>query len=464
MEEWWPQERSTDYRSKPPRANRCAFLVPGAVPKDGCDTLAGWPGERGLRDVGEPTGLQEQPQYSGNRTMNKRALLIGSSFSAAPMLFRLKRRGIHVSVCGSAPSDPCHQYGDASFFVDYSKREALLELVKAEGFDYIVPTCNDYSYMSGAWVADQIGLPGFDRFEVAEKLHTKDGFRGVTNACGTPAPRAIWVRPDEPYALPDSGFPLLVKPVDSFSGRGVTKVEDAASLDAAVRSAMAASRSASAVIENFVEGDLYSHSAYIKGGKVAVDFFVDEFCTVYPYQVNCSNYPSRLPDHVREGVREAMNDLIARLDLVDGLLHTQFISNGRDFWIIECMRRCPGDLYGGLVERSEGIDYTDMFVQPFIGEELRMPDLSAAPRSIGRHTISFAQPLVFQSFSCDFPGSNLEVVPLKNSGESVGVAPFDKLAITFHEYASADQMFTHTPKLHEYVRMKRLDIQQQVGE
>jgi formate-dependent phosphoribosylglycinamide formyltransferase (GAR transformylase) len=389
--------------------------------------------------------------------MNKRALLIGSSFSAAPMLFRLRRRGIHVSVCGSLSSDPCHQYGDASYFVDYSKREDLYALVQAERFDYLVPTCNDYAYMSAAWVADQMGFPGFDRLETAEKLHTKDGFRAVTNICGTPAPKATWVKAGEPFSLPEARFPLLVKPVDSFSGRGVTKVQDAAELDAAVGAAVDASRSGRAVIENFVDGELYSHSAFVCNGKVALDFFVDEFCTVYPYQVNCSNHPSKLSEGVRSRVRGAMNELIAMLGLVDGLLHTQFICNGADFWIIECMRRCPGDLYGGLIERSLGIDYTDLFVQPYIGEALRLTPGVTAPRFIGRHTISLTEPLVCQSFACDFPGSNVEIVPLKGSGEAVGVAPFDKLAITFHEYGSSQDMYTHTPKLHEYVRVQRLD-------
>lgn len=389
--------------------------------------------------------------------MNKRALLIGSSFSAAPMLFQLRRRGVHVSVCGSLPSDPCHQYGDASFFVDYSKPDALLELVKSEVFDFIVPTCNDYSYMSGAWVAEQMGFPGFDRFYTAQTLHTKDGFRKVTNACGTPAPKATWVNDGVPFDWPDARFPLLVKPVDSFSGRGVTKVQDASALSAAVRAALDASRSGSAVIEDFVDGDLYSHSAFVRNGEVALDFFVDEFCTVYPYQVNCSNFPSKLSADVQARVRAAMNELIAQLELVNGLLHTQFICNGSDFWIIECMRRCPGDLYGGLIERSLGVDYTDLFVQPFLGEDLPLEPTRAVPRCIGRHTLSFADPMVFQSYTCDFPGTNLEIVPLKGSGEPVGVAPFDKLAISFVEFAGADDMFAHTARLHEYVRIRRLD-------
>ena len=106
----------------------------------------------------------------------KKALLVGSSFSAAPIFFSLKKRGLHVSVCGNQESDPCHQYSDDSFFIDYSDRDQLLQLLETEQFDYLIPTCNDYSYMSSAWAAQKIGFPGFDRYDVATTLHTKKYF------------------------------------------------------------------------------------------------------------------------------------------------------------------------------------------------------------------------------------------------------------------------------------------------
>ena len=93
-----------------------------------------------------------------------------------------------VSVCGSAPADPCHQYADQSFFIDYSDRDAVLALVEAEQFDYLVPTCNDFSYMSCAWVAERCGFAGFDRYPVATILHTKNAFREVMERHGLRSP------------------------------------------------------------------------------------------------------------------------------------------------------------------------------------------------------------------------------------------------------------------------------------
>jgi formate-dependent phosphoribosylglycinamide formyltransferase (GAR transformylase) len=383
--------------------------------------------------------------------MTKRTLLVGSSFSAAPIFFELKKRGHHVSVCGSVPADPCHQYADRSFHVDYSDREALLALVEVEHFDYLVPTCNDFSYISCAWVAEHRGFAGFDHYAVANILHTKNVFRELMENGDFHSPRARRLSAGGTVDVEGLRFPLLVKPVDSFSGRGVSKIGDVSALSGALNAAQQASRSGDAVVEEFVVGRLFSHSAFVREQVIVADFFVDEFCTVYPFQVNCSHHPSSLPDTQQAAVRAEITRLVEILGMTDGLLHTQFIAEGESYWIIECMRRCPGDLYGHLVELSTGVPYADFFVRPFIGEDL--PTFWAAEqiKPVGRHTVSTDQAQISYAFSCRVPDAEVRIVPLKNSGERLAPAPFDKLAIIFAEYGSMAAMFEHTPRLAEFV-------------
>jgi formate-dependent phosphoribosylglycinamide formyltransferase (GAR transformylase) len=387
--------------------------------------------------------------------MSKRALLIGSSFSSAPIFARMKARGLFVAVCGKYQTDPCHQYADESHYIDYSDREALLEVVQRAGFDYIVSSCNDYAYISGAWVATQTGHVGFDPFPIAETLHTKALFRRLTHDLGVPAPEMRLV--DEENAAAPDFFPLLVKPVDSFSGQGMTKVIDPAELAPALALARANSRSGAIVVEQFVDGALHSHSAFVAGGAIVADFFVDEFCTAYPYQVDCSHHPSLLPQRIREGVRRSMEKIVAHLGLVDGLLHTQFMSAGDDYWIIETMRRCPGDLYGGLIERSLGVDYTDRYLAGFLGEAPSEAARDRPAKFVGRHTLSVAAPVAVHGYAMRFPGRLTSVVALKNSGEILGPAPRDKLAIVFNDFDSFDDMARVVPRMADLVDIEPVD-------
>ncbi len=383
----------------------------------------------------------------------KNVLLVGSSFSAVPILSRLQKRKLNVAICGGIKQDPCHKLAKSSFYVDYSDKETLFELVSSEDFDSIVPSCNDFSYLSCAWVAEQIGFAGYDTYETTLILHTKDAFRTFTEKNGFPVPKSQQLAKISAINKTGITFPALLKPVDSFSGRGVTKVANVDELDDAVQAAFSSSRSQKAVIEEFVEGSLHSHSAFIRDGQFTFETFADEFCTVYPYQVNCSNIPTTLSKKLQLSVQECMLELARKLSLTDGLLHTQFMTDGNDFWLIECMRRAPGDLYGKMVELSTGADYTDLFVQPFLNEKL--PTIVASPlnKYYARHTISVSKQQVFRSFSHQIPSSDVEIVPLKNSGEILGIAPYDKLGILFARFPDMETVSHHTAQLAKRIRI-----------
>lgn len=383
----------------------------------------------------------------------KKVLLVGSSFSAAPIFWALKRQGLHVTVCGGLESDPCHQYADDSLFIDYSKKELLLKSLIGSDFNYIVPTCNDYSYLSASWVANQLGYPGFDTTEVTEIIHNKKKFRKKTTEFNLIAPRLI-----NEFDFIDSNVPLpyLVKPVDSFSGRGVSKIQSVQDIPQAVIDARAASRSGQVLIEEFVTGSLHSHSAFISNGNIVIDFFVDEFCTVYPYQVNCSNHPSIINEKIRLDLRKEIEKLSRELKIADGLLHTQFMSDGKNFWIIECMRRCPGDLYGTLIKRSTGIDYVDLFILPFLNKEYPKNIDKFIDKFFGRYTVSSKKEQVNFSFSSKFSSEKIEFIPLKSSGEKMNPAPLDKAAILLIEFSDKSSMFEIVPNLHDYVIVNTL--------
>ena len=275
--------------------------------------------------------------------MNKmKVLLIGSSFSAAPLYFAIKKYGAHVSVCGDIEEDPCHQYADVSYFIDYSQPDRLMGIVESGDFDFLVPSCNDYSYMSCARVGLKHKFPGFDVFEVARILHTKNAFRAMTADLGIFAPGFLELHEGQKIDAGTLHYPILVKPIDSFSGRGMSKVTTPDLLPRAVHEARQQSRSGDVVLEEFIDGSLHSHSAWLQERSVVLDFFVDEFCTVYPYQVNCSNHPSNLPLKIRNKVRNSINHVARELKLVDGLMHTQFMCVGTISGLLKQCDVAPG--------------------------------------------------------------------------------------------------------------------------
>lgn len=381
----------------------------------------------------------------------KRVLLLGSSYSAIPILKYLKSRGFFVGVMGAIESDPCHSFADESHFADYSKSDNIFRILENFNYDFVVPSSNDFSYLAGAKVASSLNFPGFDKIQTVDNLHNKLKFRLLLKKLDIPSPN-FQVISDGMIDLKAGTlrFPLLVKPVDSFSGRGLTKVYAFEELNFAVIRAREESRTNECLVEEFFEGALYSHSAFIRDKNIIADFFVDEFCTVYEYQVNCSNHPSRLNINIRDLVRDIINKIILEVGLCDGLLHTQFMVNDMgELKIIETMRRAPGDLYGRLIEISAGYAYTEAYVKPFLAEsQLNSDVFSGASKFVSRHTVSSQEdcgPIACQTLST--LGDFIEWVQLKESGQVLKRAPYDKYAILFLSYPTHQEMINETPFL-----------------
>ncbi|APG18644.1 hypothetical protein Y71_10165 [Kosakonia radicincitans DSM 16656] len=382
------------------------------------------------------------------------AMILDAGFASLPLQQVVKAAGFTTLVCSGKAQDAGMKFADIAHVQNYADADAVLAVAREQKITAILPGVTDVSYLTGSRVAAELGLAGFDTPDVSDTLFLKDRFRAWAELKGYPIPRAV----NEPEAARDLPFPLLVKPIDAYSGIGITLVREAGALPQAVDLARGASRNGHCVIETFCEGALYSHSAFIRGGEIVCEFFVDEYCTVYPWQVNSSSLSLTLAETMRDRVSECMQTLVRELQLVDGLLHTQFIANEHDFWLIELTRRCPGDLYSRLIELSTGEAYSAGFVAPFIGREsafsVRRP---VHQRAIARHTISGDAESHFVGY-CFAPlaARIIETIPLKLPGDPLLPAPRDRAGLVFAEFEDFAELARLTPQLKNYFSFKTI--------
>jgi len=357
----------------------------------------------------------------------KRTLLVDTNFSSAPIHDYLLRIGHEVYVCGGNPQDYLARRSRRYIQIDYSDADRLNALVDELGFDHVVPGCNDRSYQACVALHADRRFPGLDGPATTDTLNNKQAFRLFASRAGLPSPRLVQPGHAGHHRA------VIVKPVDAYSGRGVTIVRspDQRELEAAILKAETFSHSRRSVIEEYVDGQLYSHSAFITGGLIRHDFIVEEHGTANPFVVDTSRVVRDFPATVLERVRNCITRLARELKLVDGLVHTQFIRNGDDFWLIEITRRCPGDLYSQLIELSTGFPYAEAYTRPFLGETAEMLVHFPASSFILRHTISVTTESVFGALQFERPLQIEKLLPLALAGDTVKASPFGRIALLF---------------------------------
>lgn len=351
-----------------------------------------------------------------------RVLLLDAAFSAEPIYDHLVHVGHEVWVMGARAQDVlAARAGSRWVQHDYSDVDGVRGHLARLGIDVVVPGCTDVSLETCV----QIGRPWFraDPAEVNEAISNKAAFRKLCEELDLPAPRAV-----AHSSFPRSGR-FICKPVDAFSGRGITVFDgqDAEAVSHSVSIAEAASRTGEALIEHFHQGDLYSCSAYVEAGRLRFPFFVREGSSVNPFAVDTSYVTYDLPTGAEASLLDGLERLCARLTLADGLLHTQFILDSGQPFIVELTRRCPGDLYARLIEFSTGYPYAANYASAFLEEPLGEARITG--RHILRHTVtaqdggvyrglSFHKPVNVKAF---YPLVPIGVTLLPNQGSRAGV-------------------------------------------
>lgn len=356
-----------------------------------------------------------------------KVLLVDTNFSSIPIYDALLRSGHEVAVVGGNVNDALAKISKRYCCLDYSDTNALRNFVRLENVNYLIPGCTDRSYESCVVVGQGTCMWLGDSLQAHAAINNKANFKNVAGRLGLPVPAVFLNALNCP---PETS--VIVKPVDAFSGKGITVLHqpDAARLAVAMEQAKAASPTGKCMVEQFVEGQLYSHSAFLQNGKVVVDFIVQENCTINPFAVDTSRLVEDKVDALRFDLRDCIETLANDLQLVDGLLHTQFIGNDRQFWLIESTRRCPGDLYAKLIELSCGFPYAEFYAAYFSGKVTAVPSLKWS-RPIVRHTISVGQERNLTSINFLQPVHVESYVPVKSVGDCLGTGSHGRVGVIF---------------------------------
>jgi phosphoribosylglycinamide formyltransferase 2 len=187
-------------------------------------------------------------------------MLLGSGELGKEVIISLQRLGVEVIAVDRYPDAPGHQVAHRSHVIDMTDAAALTALIEAERPDLVVPEI------------EAIATPALMALEE----------RGVARVI--PTARAAWLTmnregirrlaaeqlglPTSPYRFADSleelrqacaevGFPCVVKPVMSSSGKGQSRLDGPADVDAAWRYAASGSRvdAGRVIVEGFIDFD-----------------------------------------------------------------------------------------------------------------------------------------------------------------------------------------------------------------
>ena len=302
--------------------------------------------------------------------MQKRILVPNGNYTDIPLIKAYKEMGLYVITSGNAPQLEGHKYADEYIAHDYSDKEGMLELAKTLQLDYVSSCANDFGVLTGAYIAEHLGLPGHDPFLSARTVAEKDYFKafGQANGLQVIPSRQFHTEEEACASAREAEYPIIVKPTDLTGGKGVSRVDDPKDAPEAIAYAFDRSKAKHIVIEPFVEGTQHSFCAFVAGGKVATYTSFNEFDSPYnPFLVGYTTSPAENMEQVAPVMIEQIEKMVELLNLVDGIFHIQYRMHHGKPLIMECMRRCLGNYALQSTQKLLGIPYEQWIARAHCG-------------------------------------------------------------------------------------------------
>ncbi|WP_304112804.1 formate-dependent phosphoribosylglycinamide formyltransferase [Mycolicibacterium bacteremicum] len=189
-----------------------------------------------------------------------RVMLLGSGELGREVLIALQRLGVETIAVDRYPDAPGHQIAHHARVLAMTDADALRELIEAEKPDLVVPEIEAIATPVLEVLEDAGAVRVIPTARAARLTMDREGIRRL-------AAETLGV-PTSPYRFCDSlaelqaavdeiGYPCVVKPVMSSSGKGQSKIDSADGVAAAWEYAMSGSRVTNTriIIEGFIDFD-----------------------------------------------------------------------------------------------------------------------------------------------------------------------------------------------------------------
>ncbi len=229
-----------------------------------------------------------------------------------------------------------------------------------------------------AKVSETLNLPCYIDYDTALKVTNKEYMKDVFQKNNIPTARYISLDKYDSEAIKHLRYPMVVKPTDCNSSKGVKRVNNAKELEIAFKEAINLSRSRTVIIEEFVKGDEVSVDAYVKNGKahVLAVSISEKIRDSEKFVIFRALYPILHGKEVSEQIQKIAQQIADAFGLIDSPLLIQTLCDGSNVHVVEFSARTGGGVKYKLIKRISGFDVISAVVDLTLGNS---PDVIVQP-------------------------------------------------------------------------------------
>lgn len=294
----------------------------------------------------------------------KKLLILGANPETANLVRTAQRMGIYTIVTDYLPNSYAKKIADKAYDIDGLDIEGLIKLVRRENINGVLVGIADPLIFSYYKVCKELNLPCYITEEALDIFTNKRRFKSACKMfgiCGVPEYTLEEIIEDK-----NISYPVLIKPVDGRSGKGMSVCYFKDEIDAAIEKALKDSRCKQFLIERYMEcDDVFMYYTFVNGkfylSAMPDRFTCEEQKDTAPVVLGAV-YPSKYIELYENTLHKKMCELFQYLKIKNGVLLIQaFVENGK-FYVYDPGFRLQGGAPHILINNVNGFDHQEMLI------------------------------------------------------------------------------------------------------
>lgn len=300
--------------------------------------------------------------------MTKKLLVLGAPYQQIPILEKAKEMGLYIGIVDYNNKAEGIPYADEYFQESIADKERMLEIAKEFQPDGVIVGVNEVPVKSAAYVCEQLNLPGLG-WETALNVSDKGTMIKAFEKNGVAHPEYIVTNTKdiEDNSIP---YPVITKPVDKSSSRGLSIAKNIDELKEALEYSLEVSDCKEVIIEEYMEGPEVSVEILVQDGEPHILQVTDKITTGPPHFIEMGHsQPSQLPEDALEEIRELAYNAAKAVGLKNSAGHAEIKLTKNGAKMVEIGGRQGGDcITTKLLVLTTGVELCEYTLSQSVGD------------------------------------------------------------------------------------------------
>lgn len=329
---------------------------------------------------------------------DKRLLILGANAETTVLVNSARKLGVFTIVTDNVPNADAKKVADKSYDIDGMDLDALEKMALHENVDGVLVGTADPLIRPYFELCTRLGMPCYaneesvDVFTNKKRLKEKCKLFGIE---GIPEYSYEEVMLDQNVV-----YPILIKPADGRSGKGMSVCYSKEEVNKAVDKALQFSIKKEYIIERYMQCDDVFVYYTFQNGKYYLSAMADRYTC--KEQIGCDPvvlggiYPSKYLNWYMQEIHPKMCQMFGDLQIKNGVLLIQaFVEDGH-FYVYDPGFRLQGGAPHILINDVNGFDHREMLIEYALTGKMGTEDVGTKNDPLFRGKICASQTILLK--------------------------------------------------------------------